>query len=398
MKPGSWPAILGVYVFGIAAGATVPKLVPLSGDFMREFAMSPATFGWLFSVIAIPAALLAIPSGVVVDRLGARRVLIGGALVAAAANLLYLVATSLPMLALARIIEGAAIVHIYTAGPALLMGTTEGKRRTAAMSVWSTYMPVGTSLAFAFAGAFADGPAWRTLFAGHGILFVVAAAIGLALPKPVLGAGPPARTLLSQIVELKQAYARPTLLLLGVAFFLMICIGLGANTAFPIYFSHVLGLSMGQSSSMVAAATLVMVPGSLLAGFVLSRGVKPTGFFALIAVIGLVVGSLCFLPILSLPARYAALAGWYLMSGASVATLMATLPLVAEPARRGAAAALFNQAAALATFVSPPIWLGYAAGTAWTPFSVLLALGWGLGALAVLLSVRLAMRPARALA
>jgi predicted MFS family arabinose efflux permease len=394
MKAGSWPAILGVYLFGIAAGATVPKLVPLSADFARDFGMSPVAFGGLFSLIAIPAALLAIPSGVVVDRFGARATLIGGALVAALANLIYFSASSVMMLGAARLIEGAAIVHIYTAGPAMLMGMTEGQRRTAGLSVWTTYMPVGTSAAFAFFGFFADGPGWRTAFLGHGALFLIAAAIGLILPK--VGAGPVRRTFGAQLLELKSAYARPPLLLLAIAFFLMICIGLGANTAFPIYFAHVLGLSMGQASSMVAATTLIMVPGSLLTGAALAKGMKPTAFFAVIAATGLVVGTFCFVPTISLSARYLMLGCWYLCSGASVATLMATLPLIAEPARRGAAAALLNQAAALATFVSPPIWLAYAAGTVWTPFSLLLAIGWGGGVLALWGATSLSGRAARA--
>jgi MFS family permease len=383
---GSWPAILGVYLFAVAAGATVPKLIPLSGDFARMFGLGPAGFGWLVSVIAIPAALLAIPSGVVVDRFGPRAVLIGGALVAACANLLYIAATSVPMLQVARLIEGAAIVHIYTAGPAMLMGMTECKRRTAAMSVWTTYMPVGTAIALAVAGAFADGPGWHAVFFGHGSLFLVAAAIGFTLPKPDRSAAAPRRTLAAQLIELRLAYSRPTLLMLAFAFFLMISIGLGANVAFPQYFARVLGLSMGQAASMVAATTLIMVPGSLLAGFVLSRGVKPTTVFAAIAAIGFVAGTMCFVPVLALPSRYLVLAIWFLTSGASVATLMAVLPLVAEPERRGAAAALLNQAAALATFVNPPIWLAFAGTNGWTPFAGLLAIGWSCATIAVWLA------------
>jgi MFS family permease len=394
MKPGSWPAILGVYLFAIAAGATVPKLIPLSGDFARIFGMGPAGFGWLVALIAIPAALLAIPSGVVVDRFGPRKVLIGGALVAAFANLIYIAAGSVPMLQLARLLEGAAIVHIYTAGPAMLMSMTEGKRRTAAMSVWSTYMPVGTAIALAAAGAFADSPGWHTVFFGHGALFLVAAAIGLLLPATDLSAAPVRRTLATQLLELRLAYSRPTLLLLALAFFLMISIGLGANVAFPQYFARVLGLSMGQASSMVAATTLIMVPGSLLAGFVLSRGVRPTMVFAAIAAIGFIAGTMCFVPVLALASRYLVLALWFLTSGASVATLMAVLPLVAEPERRGAAAALLNQAAALATFVNPPIWLALAGTNGWTPFAGLLAVGWSCATIAVWLATSMSRHAA----
>jgi MFS family permease len=192
------------------------------------------------------------------------------------------------------------------------------------------------------------------------------------------------------LLDLRLAYARPPLLLLALAFFLMISIGLGANVSFPQYFARMLGLSMGQASSMVAATTLIMVPGSLVAGFVLARGVRPTLVFAGIAAIGFVAGTMCFVPALALASRYVVLALWFLTSGASVATLMAVLPLVAEPARRGAAAALLNQAAALATFVNPPIWLAFAGGTDWTPFAALLATGWGCATIAIWLAISMA--------
>ena len=38
------------------------------------------------------------------------------------------------------------IVLMYTAGHVFLMGTSEGPRRAAAMTVWASYMPVGTAV------------------------------------------------------------------------------------------------------------------------------------------------------------------------------------------------------------------------------------------------------------
>jgi predicted MFS family arabinose efflux permease len=397
MRAGSWLSIAGIYLFGVCSGSTVSKLIPLVHDIARVFGVGPADFGWLISLVALPAALLALPSGIVVDRIGPRVVLLAGAGLGVAANIVYLFAASLPLLYLARLLEGAAMVHIYTAGPAFLMATTRGARRTAAMTLWATYVPVGTATGLALGGLFADGGEWRMLFVASGALFALAGLLGLAqptLPADERAAGP-AVSLGDRLRALRGAYARPPLVLLALAFFLMVGLGLGANVAFPPYFARVHAVSIGVASNMVALATLAMVPGSLVAGVLLTRGVRRQRLFAGLGAIGFIAGALSFYPDMALSARAVVLTVWFLMSGAANATLLATLPVVAEPQRRGAAAALLNQAGALATFVNPPIWLALAAGRAWTPFAGLLALGLGL---AVLAMGRLAARAGRAAA
>ena len=383
MKPGSWPAILCVYLFGVCGGTTVTKIVPLSADFARIFGIGPAGFGWLVSLIAVPAVLLAIPSGLLADRVGPRAVLIGGAALGIIANLLYLAAGSVPMLQAARLIEGIAIVHIYTAGPALLMAMTDGGRRTSAMTVWTTYMPVGTAIGLALGGTFSASAAWRSVFIGHGIMFVIAAAVGLLLPVMRAGGRGTRPGIGGQLIDLRAAYARPALLLVALAFFLMISLGLGANVTFPEYFARIEALSMAESSNMVAAATLGMIPGSLLAGLALRRGVSHMRLFGVLACLGFVAGTASFVPGLPLSTRDVVLPVWFFISGAATAMVMAVLPLVAEPERHGAAAALLNQVASVATFINPPLWLSFASGDDWTPFAALMGGGWLIAAIAL---------------
>jgi hypothetical protein len=120
-----------------------------------------------------------------------------------------------------------------------------------------------------------------------------------------------------------------------------------------------------------------MIPGSLGVGALIARGISQRTVFLGLGVLGTIAGSLAFHPALGVPQRAVAVCLWFIVSGAAIATLMTTLPLVAEPARRGAAAALLNQSAATATFVNPPIWLPLAAaGAGWLSFAGLVAGGW----------------------
>jgi predicted MFS family arabinose efflux permease len=389
MKPGSWASIICIYLFGVCGGSTVSKLIPLAGDVGQTFGLFGADFGWLVALVALPAALFAIPSGVVVDNLGSKRVLLGVAMLGVAANGVYLVAESLPLIYAARIMEGLATVHIYTAAPAFLMATVAAELRTKAMTFWSTYAPVGTAVGLGLGGIFAETAGWRMTFAGHGALFATAGMLALlqpniAIPKQAK------KTFSERIAELFIAFRRPQLVSLGVAFMLIISLGMGANLTLPLLIAEVHVMPAGSASNMVASVTLVMILGSALAGILLARKVNPVRMFVMLALAGFAAGSLSFYPELSVQQRYGVMFAWFLVSGAGLATTMATLPLTADPARPGSAAALLNFAGAVAALVNPPIWLGIFQSGQWLPFLGMMAAGWAIAVLMVCLVFRLA--------
>lgn len=392
MKAGSWASILGIYLFGVCGASTVSKIIPLATDIGGTFGLPPANFGWLVALIALPAALFAIPSGIVVDRLGARLVLILGAALAVLANLIYVLAPTLTLVQFARLLEGFAVVHIYTAGPAMLMVTTGGDRRTRSMTLWSTYAPVGTALGLAMGGLFAEGDGWRSTFIAHGLLFALAGLLAFLQPKVATADPAKVTSLGERLADLGRAFMRPMLVLLAFAFFLIISLGLGASVTFPLFLAGAHEIPVQESSSIVAATTLAMILGSFGVGYLLPKGIRPALLFSLVAAGGLVAGALCFFPQLAILPRYGALIGWFILTGAALAAVLAMLPLVAEPGRQGSAAAMINFAGAVATFLNPPLWLAVLGSGEWTPFLGLLAVGWLLAVLAVLASMLLVGR------
>lgn len=390
MKAGSWASIFGVYLFAICGASTLSKIIPLAGDLGREFTLQPADFGWLVAMLAVPAAIFAIPSGIVVDKLGPRRVLLGAGIIGIAANAIYWFADSLVLIYAARLLEGLAVVHMYTAGPALIIPTTSGPRRTRAMTLWSSYAPIGTAVGLALAGIYAETENWRMAFVFHAGLYGIALVLGLF--QPVVNAASAAKSgaLAQRVGELFSAFRRPQLLSLGIVLLMMISLGLGANVTFPVYFPEVHGLSAGEASNMVAGATITMVLGSALTGIILPLGLRPALWLTILAALGFGAGAMCFYPGLSVELRMVPLIAWYVLTGASLATIHSTLPLVADPQRPGAAAALLNFSGAVAAFINPPLWLGVFQRGEWTPFIALLAIGWGVAVLMIWVATHLA--------
>jgi predicted MFS family arabinose efflux permease len=371
MKPGSWSSIFFVFLFGVLGASTVSKLVPLGADISARFGTSPTDFGWLISLLGLTALILAIPSGLLVDRYGSRRVFAGSVLLGILANLIYFVAPTYVWMQAARLVEGIAIAHLYTAAPAFLMSTNEGPRRATAMTIWATYMPVGSAVGLLLGGYFAGASHWRYTFLVHGAMFAAVGMLNLLQPRlPNTAVKSPG--LVERLRSLKLAYSRLPLLLLALAFFLMISVGFGANTTFPGYLAHLHGLPVNVTAHALALGTLLMVPGSLAVGALLARGVRIAPLFAVVSLLGAFSGSLAFQEGFSVPMRVVVVGVWFVISGASLAALLATLPKVAEPERRGAAAALLNQAGGAATFVTPPLWLSVAAAGKGLPFAVLM--------------------------
>ncbi|MGX7895957.1 MFS transporter [Tsuneonella sp. HG222] len=378
MKQGSWPSIFGIYLFGICGASTVSKIIPLNADFGSHFGLAAANFGWLVSLIAVPAALFAIPSGLVVDRLGPKRVLLLASLGGILANALYFLAPSLMFVQVARLLEGFAIVHLYTAGPAMLMSTTEGNKRTRAMTLWSTYAPVGTALGLALGGMSAETDGWRNAFLLHGSLFALAGLLCLLQPAMQPKRADQSQTLAGRVRDLGSAFVSPKLAFLALAFFLLISMGLGANVTFPAYLAKVHAIPIQVSSNMVASTTVAMVIGSLGVGLLLPLGVRPPVLLSVLALVAFVCGVLSFYPEVTLSGRYGVLAAWFVVTGACMATMLAMLPTVAEAGRQGSAAALINFVGALATFLNPPLWLAISDSGQWTGFAILMAIGWSL--------------------
>lgn len=390
MKAGSWASIIGVYLFAVAGGSTLSKILPLAGDFAEHFALQPSDFAWMVAALALPAAIFAIPSGIVVDRLGPRVVLLASGVIGIAANVLYWFADSLTIIYAARLLEGFGVVHMYTAGSALLIATTGGVKRTRAMTLWSTYAPVGTAVGLAMGGLYAETQGWRMTFVLHGALYAVALVIGLFQPVITMARSAKAGALSEKVEELFSSFGRPQLVALAIVFLMIISLGLGSNVTFPSYLAGVHNLSAGDAANMVASGTLMMVVGSAIAGFILPYGVRPAVFFTCLAVVGFIVGTLSFYPDISASMRMVPLIIWYVSMGASLSIIHSTLPVVADPKRPGAASALLTFAGALASFFNPPLWLGFSEGGDWRPFIALMAIGWGVAVLAILMAIRLA--------
>jgi MFS transporter, DHA1 family, inner membrane transport protein len=390
MKTGGWASLTLIYLYGVVSAASLTKAIPLQAQISGLSGATPALFGLFISLMAVLPALFGTLSGAVIDRLGARPALILAALIGAGVNGLYLIAPAFAPFQAIRVVEGAVPLLTYAAAPALMIATSAPQRRSAAMALWSSYTPVGTSLGLLISAAFASGAHWRFAYLTHGTIFLLLAVLGLALPRAAAAnAGPVARRSILALLKSPEGLAP---LRLATSFGILILLGLGVSVVMPPYLSRHYGITLSAASGIMALINVVMILGSMVSGIVLTRGARPATVFITLAVVGSVAGFGVFAPWTHMGLTLTALLIWLICTGAAMAVLASLLPRVAAPEHRASTAGLLSQTGALTTFVTSPLWLAVLALDQWLALFLIILAGWGISS--VLLPVQ-ARSPAR---
>ncbi|WP_047514476.1 MFS transporter [Methylophilus sp. Q8] len=291
MRAGSWPSIALTLAFAVIIAACHGKTIVLVGDIARAFSVTPAHASWVVSAVALVAALASPIVNWAIAHIGERRSIVLGLVVAGTFSYLDSLATTFQGLLILRVLEGLGYILVVLAALALILHTTDGKRRTSALAFWSVASPLGGAIAIFSVSPYV-GVDWRIVFSGHAyILF------GLVLLTPLLPGGnlvhKTERKPLSKVFDI---YSDPSLIRLAAAVGAPLTLALGLVAIVPVYFItklHVAPTTIGVISTV---GILSSVLAGVFAGFILN--IKRLGPWVVVssAVIGLALEFVVFLP------------------------------------------------------------------------------------------------------
>ncbi len=157
----TWRQIAWLYALGVLAAAQLGKMSALAPLIASELAIGLTMAGVLISLLEIGGATLGFVAGLLVDRLGVARVLIGGVGLIVAGNLGESLSPSVAALITWRVCEGAGYLSVVIAAPLLIFRTAPPHNRTVALALWSSFVPVGFALGAMGSGLVADLLSWR---------------------------------------------------------------------------------------------------------------------------------------------------------------------------------------------------------------------------------------------
>lgn len=371
---------LVVLAAGLVTGASIGKLVPHIPWLATEYGASLGLAGFLVSAVTVPGALAGWVLGGVVDRLGAKRVAIGGLALHALASAGYPYATSFSALAALRIVEGVGYSLLIVGATVLVVGVSAAHRRGLALSVWSSFAPIGFALGQWAASGVTGADRLAEIGYVHAML-LAAAAVALSLlfpadaPRGVVAAARPARSALSYPPALRAAGA------FGCATAVL----LSAVALTPLVLAPAAGLSVAETARLTALAALPGIVGRFGSGWLLDRGLTPFAVFASSSAIGTTCLLACLLAPIPFGLALVLFASFQICIGALPGVLSAMLPHVAPtPVQLGAVTGMSNQTANLGNLIGPPLVLSVfaAAGTGAASAVLVAAIGVGIAAIA----------------
>lgn len=365
---GTWWHIAIIYGLGVMAAMTVSEAVIALAGVGREF--QPENQGLIGLVMSMPSLVVAVGAllaGYIVDRRGDRPVLLIGTFLAVIGDLLVVASPSLTLVLAARLFTGVGYVLAAVAAVTILIRITSGKQRTAALSLWSTFVPMSFILPFLFGGIVERFGDWRGIFVIHAGMSVVFLGLAFSLPKRT-----PSDLVLSRTKGLGAVLRSPLPYLVGLSFATDSFLQTGLISTLAPELARRYGVDAGYVHSWSIVAMLCNIVGCLSVGHLLNRGVP---VFA-VAVTGIVVAAVSIFAIyaLSLGVMASIIASWTFMLGSGLLVGMWAIVPACAPSREsiGATSGLITQITLIGVLLGPPF---YFAGMASGNPSVMLALG-----------------------
>jgi MFS family permease len=357
MNPVTLTAL--AYIPAVLSMMTIGVIVPFIDTLEGVLATNRAQIGLAIALFSVPAAILATMGGALIDRYGVRRCMLIAAAVAALGSSLASQAHCVPTLDAGMLVAGFGFGTMCVASPCLIMLTLTGGARIRAMSFASTFAPTGYAAGLLLAVPFTGSGNWRAALLLHAALFAICF-VALLLFVPLIQSSVGTRESLHQSLgRMLGIFREPRAIRLGIAVALPNAVSYGTSLAAPSYLARVHHLSIATSSASVAIAKLAaMIIGGLSMGYLLSRAVRPSLLFTVMAAIGVLAQIVLFLPDSGMALATMGLVLWLFSFGGMAGGAMTLLPSVAgDPSRSGSASGLVNQFISLASFAAPSTWL-----------------------------------------
>lgn len=272
-RPSPWPLVALLYLGGVFAAAQLGKLSALSPLIAGAMGLSLPVIAVAISLIEVGGATLGTAAGLLAQRIGLSRTLRGGVACLALGGIGGALAQGVIGLFGWRLLEAAGYLGVIVSAPVLIAHGTEAagrKRQALALTVWSTFVPVGLAVGAWAHADFAALAGWRTAAGASGALGLVLWAVLWRTRLPADG---------HPVTAAEQA-SRSTTRLRREVWWLVLAFGafalfeIGVLALLPTLLVREAGLAAQAAGQWTAVAALSAVAGSLGAAWLLRHGLS----------------------------------------------------------------------------------------------------------------------------
>lgn len=387
-----WPIVFLLVGAGVIGGGHVGK-VPAALTVLRsDLGLGLVAAGWVISMFNIVGLVTGMALGALADTAGHRRLMLAGLAALALAGLFGAASVNGAMLLLSRLLEGFGFMMTVVAVPSLIVRATRLDDQRLAFGIWAAYMPAGMALMLGLTPFLMAPFGWRGLWVVNAVLAAVFAVTLLIATKPLArpASARPKVTFAAIARDIRDTVSAPGPIVLALGFGVYALQYVSVFGFLPTVMVEQEGLTPVVAASLTAFAIFMNVPGNLLGGMLLHRGMSRAMAIALASIvmglcdIGIYEPSLAFWP------RYALAVVLSLVGGIIPTALFSGAPVLARSPRLVATTnGLIMQGSNLGQSIGPPAIAALAASLGtwrWSPLVLTSCAVAGVG-LAVVLHV-----------
>lgn len=265
-----WPDVWLLTLAGVVAAFHIGKVPPALPLLRAELDFGLTAAGWVLSTINLIGMSMGMVAGLLSDRLGARRAMLGGLAMLAIADAAGSFAPSVAMILLSRFAEGIGLFAVAVSAPPLILRATMLPDQRLAMGLWGCYMPAGTAAMMLMAPSILHAVGWRGLWIANGALALLCLLTLLWRGERSLSVvRPPTRPVWHSV---RETFAGPGPLLLAANFGTYAFAYLALIGFLPTYLVEQRGVDAATAGLLTAAVVAANVIGNLAAGPLQARG------------------------------------------------------------------------------------------------------------------------------
>jgi MFS family permease len=280
-KRHTWIMLIALFVAAVAAPLNQYKVPPVMPVLMEVFALDLTSANLLMSVFSLAGLVLAIPAGLIVQRIGPKRsglialssVIMGSALGALSSGAAMLLAS--------RAIEGLSFVLMMVVAPAIIAVWFTAEERGVPMGIFAVWVPAGSMIMLNLAPVLAVRFGWQSVWwfgCAYGVVGFLLFWGLVKIPRRGSGdpdtaspgsemrtAGPPSMATLARALVNRDVW------LLGLIFFCFTMCFPGFMTNMPTFLHTVRGYPLTTAGFIVSLASLVNFVSCPAAGWISDR-------------------------------------------------------------------------------------------------------------------------------
>ena len=320
---GRWWMLLGVWLLYLSFGLNIAALAPLVPVIESDLGMSHSAMGRVLGAWQFVFILSAIPCGILLDRLGARWAMLGGALLMAVSAFWRSIATDEISLLFAVAVFGLGGPIISTGAPKVVSAWFESRQRGLAMGIYVTGPGIGAIVGLLLTNAVllpALDNDWRQVLRLWGFFTLITALAWFVISCRLTMAPSHLRKLQTIDLGLLPLLRHPVVRLLLLMSIGVFAINHGIGNWLPELL-RASGRTIAQASHLAALMVLV----SVISALTIPR--LATGQYRLIILFMLCLSSVCAMVLLRVPTGMPLFAG-LVFQGIATGSMMTIMMLI----------------------------------------------------------------------